>query len=437
MLNKTRSSTDAGSTNSLGFVMPLKNEAPRRRLVIVGNGMVAGRFVDELLARNGDVFDLTVIGAEPEGSYNRIMLSSVLAKSAVAQSLIQKDAEWYAARNIRFVAGATVSAIQRDTKTLHTVCGQQFSYDELVLATGSRAATIPAANSELENIFLFRTLADTDKIMSVARSAGSVLIVGGGLLGLEAAYGLAQFGIKVHLVHRSRWLLNRQLDQNAAAMLQSVMTAMGVDFYLGDEVACFHGDQKLNAATLKSGIELPADMAVIATGIVPNAELGHSAGLDVGRAVRVDDYMRTSDAAISAIGECIEHDGCTFGLVDPLWRQAQTLAERLVNKQLVAFKNAEIATKLKVSGVQVFSAGEVEDRPGLRRICICDPGAKVYRKLLLENGRIRGIVLFGDVSSGNHYFELMQSGDPIPDVPERFIFGQAYCSNADKADAAA
>lgn len=395
-------------------------------LVVVGNGMVASRFLDEVLARHGQAYRITVIGAEPEGSYNRIMLSSVLAKDTSPQSIVLKDHHWYDDHNIAFMPGSTVTRIDRQQKFVETAQAERVEYDQLVIATGSSAATIPARNLDLKNVFTFRTLADTHTMMKVATGAKHALVVGGGLLGLEAAYGLAKFGIEVTLVHRSAWLLNRQLDKAASEMLQAVMASMNIRFVLKDEVESFNGTEHVESVTLKSGRQFDIEMAVIATGIKPNAALGIEAELAGNRAIQVDDYMRTSDPYISAIGECIEHNGETFGLVDPLWRQAETLAARLVENSLLAFENSAIATKLKVSGVQVFSAGEVESRAEYRSLTISDKRAKIYRKLLIENNRIVGIVLFGDVRSGQYYFELMQSQTDVSQLLPALIFGEAY-----------
>ncbi|WP_096085123.1 NAD(P)/FAD-dependent oxidoreductase [Agaribacterium haliotis] len=411
-------------------------------LVIVGNGMVAGRLLDELLERqNRDGakhYEITVIGAEPHGSYNRIMLSSVLAKDTSVKAIVQKDHDWYQSKGIRFISGSPVTAIEREAKWVETACGQRVSYDELVLATGSRAARIPAENLDLNNIFLFRTIADTEGMMQVAAGASSAVVVGGGLLGLEAAYGLAKFGIKVTLVHRSGWLLNRQLDKQAGAMLKTVMQDMGIEFCLGDEIASFREQNgSVCGARLKSGRELRAELAVVATGITPNAELGLEHGLNGQRAIDVDDFMQSSAANISALGECIEHRGATFGLVDPLWRQAETLAARLVNRELVPFENQAIATKLKVSGVQVFSAGQVQEQAGQRAVVIEDKQARIYRKLIIDQGRIVGVVLFGDVRSGAHYFDLMQAGKNVSaDLPQ-LIFGQEFAESPGDKELAA
>lgn len=414
------------------------NEAPTtRELVIVGNGMATGRLLDELLARDGQRFKITVIGAEPIGSYNRIMLSSVLAKDADVQGIIQKDHAWYDAHDIRFQSGSAVTKIDRKAKCVLLENGQSIAYDELVLATGSSAARIPAKNHDLDNVFTFRTVADTHAMMDIATTAKHALVVGGGLLGLEAAYGLAKFGIKVTLVHRSAWLLNRQLDKPAAAMLQSVMSNMNIEFILSDEVDSFnsgkeHGEETLESVTLKSGTKLDVQLAVVATGITPNAQIGIDAGLDGQRAIAVDDFMHTSADHISAVGECVEHRGQTFGLVDPLWRHAETLAARLIEQKNIPFENQAIATKLKVSGVQVFSAGLVETNPEVRALTLCDKKANIYRKLLIKDGCIVGIVLFGDVRSGQYYFDLMQSKTDVSDLLPALIIGEAFLATPDK-----
>ncbi|WP_370980884.1 NAD(P)/FAD-dependent oxidoreductase [Agaribacterium sp. ZY112] len=401
-------------------------------LVIVGNGMVAGRFLDELLKRDGQQYRVTVIGAEPHGSYNRIMLSSVLANDTTVKAIVQKDHDWYEQQGIHFISGSPVVSIDRDKKTVSTACDQQISYDELVLATGSRAARIPAKNLDLAHVFLFRTIADTQAMMQIAEAehAKNAIVVGGGLLGLEAAYGLAKFGIKVTLVHRSGWLLNRQLDERSANMLKDVMQSMGISFRLNDEIVSFNGDSAVKSATLKSGDTLDAELAVIATGITPNAELGLEHGLDGKRAIEVDDFMQTSAAHISAIGECIEHKGQCFGLVDPLWRQAETLAARLVNSENLPFENQATATKLKVSGVQVFSAGQVLETEQQRSIIVEDKQSRIYRKLIIEQDRIVGIVLFGDVRSGAYYFDLMQDGTDVSAMLPNLIFGQEFCESS-------
>ena len=400
------------------------------RYLIVGNGMVAGRLLDELLSRGVKGEDIAVIGAEPHGSYNRIMLSAVLAGDSNIESIVFKDFDWYRDNKVLLISGEKVIRIDRDKRCVHTDNEKVVGYEHLILATGSRSSTIPAKNTHLAHIFPFRSISDTDAMVSVAKTAKNVMVVGGGLLGLEAAYGLVKFGAKVTLVHRSGWLLNRQLDPVAAAMLKNIMASFGIEFCLNDEVDAFIGDQQVRAARLKSGAEVSCEMAVIATGITPNAELGLNAGLEGNRAIAVNETMLTSDASISALGECVEFDGQTFGLVDPLWRHAESLAARLVSNVRVPFEILPTATKLKVSGIQVFSAGEVGNQAHLTPWVVRDDEVNIYRKLLIEetaNGSfIRGIVLFGDVTSGAWYFELMQHNHDVSGLLPNLVLGEAF-----------
>jgi len=402
-------------------------EKSKQQLLIAGNGMAAGRLIDEIMKRSPDKFDITVVGDELQGSYNRIMLSPVLAGELKHSDIIQKDSKWYAANNIRFYGGARVTSIQPENQSVKLENGKQIGYDHLVIATGSSPSKIPAKNQHLAHIFPFRTLDDVHTIDQVSQNAKSAIVVGGGLLGLEAAYGLAQKDIKVTLIHRSDWLLNRQLDKNAGDLLRKVMHNLHIDFRLGDEITQFNGRDTVCSASLKSGETLPCDLVVIATGISPNAALATESGIETKRAILVDDFLNTSSANISALGECCEHDGNTFGLVEPIWQQCTTLADRLTSDRLTPFSTKPVATKLKVSGVQLYSAGEFITRAHHHEIIMQDPANNMYRKLLLENDRIVGIVLFGDTRDGNEYFELMQNQIPVSKYLPQLIFGQHYC----------
>lgn len=414
----------------------------KKSLVIVGNGMATGRLLDELLKRDPHRFQITVIGDEPQGSYNRIMLSPVLAGEVTEQSVLTKPREWYQHRSIEFIGGARVTRIDSREQWVCTDLGQKFAYDELVLATGSRPARIGADNQDLEHIYSFRTLEDVQRIGTSAQqaqtSAARALVVGGGLLGLEAAYGLACRGLKVTLVHRSPWLLNRQLDASAGASLRTVMECKHIEFQLGTEVKAFEGRGSVQSARLRNGVTVPCDLAVIATGIVPNKELGLAAGLAGERGIQVDELMRTSIPSISALGECVQFADATFGLVEPIWHQCVTLAQRLCDEQSRAFVNEPVATKLKVSGVQVFSAGEHLTGPEHRELIYKDPLGGVYRKLLLRNNRIVGMVLFGDTRDGQEYFAMMQSQQDVSACLPQLVLGRAfYSSNSDELAAQA
>jgi len=420
--------------------MPI-TDAQKPKLIIAGNGMAAGRLVDELMKCAADQYDISIIGEEVEGSYNRIMLSPVLAGELAHQSIIQKNAVWYEEQGMRFIGGVRVDSIQRHDNRITLSNGKTMHYDELVIATGSTPSKIPARHQHLKNIHSFRTLHDVNTIIRASEHCQHAIVIGGGLLGLEAAYGLAQNDIKVTLIHRSAWLLNRQLDEPAASLLKELMHSMNIEFRLNDEVEQFNSlpstthrsetDPQLASASLKSGERITCDLAIIATGISPNSELASEAGLHVNKAIVVNDFLQTSHPNISAVGECCEHDGHTFGLVEPIWQQCSSLANRLCKQTPTPFRNKPVATKLKVSGVQLFSAGQYLTQPHHRELVMQDPANKVYRKLLLDDNRIVGVVLFGDTRDGQFYFDLMQKAVNIREYVPQLIFGQAYCPHLD------
>jgi len=415
-------------------------------LVIVGNGMATGRLLDEILNRTPGQYEITVIGKEPFGSYNRIMLSSVLAGDTTIDGIIQKTPQWYEDNHIKFMSDCFVTDIDSKNKKLTIKHNQNsleektLSYDELVLAVGSRSAKIPAKNQDIKGLFNFRDIRDTEQIQAFANQSSSnqsknALVIGGGLLGLEAAYGLAISGVKVTLIHRNKWLLNRQLDQVSGNMLQNIMATKNIEFVLGHEVAQFesqlntHGEEVLCGAILTNGESIKAEMAVIATGITPNKELATSANITVERAIVVNDFMQTSNKYISALGECCQHKNATFGLVDPIWSQCKSLAERLCLGRLSAFKNAPVPTKLKVSGVQLFSAGIVESSDSMQSFVLTDKKSSIYRKIIVENNLIVGVVLFGDVSSGMVYFDMMQNKQQVMHAMPELLIGHEFMSD--------
>ncbi len=412
----------------------------KKKLLIVGNGMAAGRLLDELIKRDVSGFEVTVIGDERQGSYNRIMLSPVLAGETDVPAIIGKPSSWYRDRGIRFVSGVQVKAVERERKCVLTSEGNRLRYDHLILAVGSRPAKIPAENQQLNNIYSFRTLRDVDRLLNVARfhdrqsrkTDTDALVIGGGLLGLEAAYGLALKGLRVTLVHRSGWLLNRQLDKTAGGYLQRVLEEKNIRFILNDEVARFSGSHELKSAELKSGQSLSCKLCVIATGITPNKELGLAAGLKGARGVAVNPYMATSDEDISAIGECVEFKGETFGLVEPIWQQCITLAERLCNNIKLPFENTPVPTKLKVSGVNLFSAGDFITTDEHRELVYRDDKAGIYRKLLLRDNRIVGAVLFGDARDGQDYFTMLSEKKDVSKIAPFLLMGRAFYQDSDQ-----
>ncbi|SIS68280.1 NAD(P)/FAD-dependent oxidoreductase [Neptunomonas antarctica] len=403
-------------------------------LVIIGSGMAGGRLLDEIIRRQPERFKISVFGEERHPNYNRIMLSPLLAGDVSKDDIVLNSHEWYAKHNITLFAGERIIDIDRTQKCLHSDTGTELNYDHLVFATGSRPAKIQASGQQLSNIFDFRTLEDVDAILDSAQSATHAVVIGGGLLGLEAAYGLAVNGMKTTVIHRSGHLLNRQLDAPSAEMLRLSLKERGIDTLLNTEVAAFHGDSAVTSMTLKKGgtlldEKLHAELVIIATGITPNTRLAQSAGLAVNRGIVVDDNLVTSDVHISALGECIEHRGETFGLVAPIWDQARILADRLVFGVESAYATTATPTKLKISGIDLFSAGEVDGNADDRTLVLQDKARRAYRKLIIRNHIIVGIVLFGDVQDGNWYFELLEQQAPIKHLLPCLLFGQSYCSN--------
>ncbi len=398
-----------------------------KELLLIGNGMSTGRLLDELLKYPvSSEFTITVVGDESEGSYNRTLLSPLLADEIDVDLLIKKPVSWYQQQGIRFIHGVA-ERVFRENKTVYLVDGQTLEYDHLILATGSRPAKTSSVNQHLDNIYNFRTLKDVLMIANKARVIQHAVVVGGGLAGLEAAYGLILRGANVTLVHRGDYLLNRQLDQQAGEGLRRVLEHHNIRFEMDCEVDSFESTgQVVQRAILTNGKAVSCHLVVIATGITPNKELGEASGLDCGVAIRVNDFMTSSDDSISAIGECCEHAGITFGMVEPIWLQCKILASKLAGKVITRFQMPAVATTLQVSGVDVFSAGDHTTTGAHRTLIFTDPASYVYRKLLLKKDRIVGIVLLGDTRDGQYYFELMQKRVNVSKVADILIFGRDF-----------
>ncbi len=388
---------------------------PRERLVVVGNGMAGARLVEELARVAPDRFAVTVIGAERHPAYNRIQLSSVLAGDVEAAD-IRLPARAPATHRL----GEAVVAIDRMRKHVRTE-GGEIPYDTLVLATGSRPIALPIPGAALPDVVTFRDLSDVGAMLAAPRGARAV-VIGGGLLGLEAAEGLRRRGLDVTVVHLMPWLMERQLDARAGALLQQELAARGIRFVLPAETAAILGTERATGVQLKDGSVLPADLVVMAVGIRPDAALARAAGLACNRGVVVDDAMRSTDPAIHAVGECSEHRGLCHGLVAPIWDQVAACARALAGER-IAFAAAPVATSLKVSGVSVYSAGELSAGGGAQEIVLEDGARGAYRKLVLRDGRLAGAVLFGDAADGPWFFALMRAGRDVSAMRADLIFG--------------
>jgi nitrite reductase (NADH) large subunit len=398
----------------------------RQKLVVVGNGMAGCRAVEEILKRAPDRYEIVIFGAEPRVNYNRIMLSPVLAGEKTFAEIVINDEAWYADNGIVLHSGRTVTAINPAAKIVCAEGGLEVAYDVLILANGSDPVRLPLPGADLKGVVTFRDLDDVDAMVSAAgKEGGKAVVIGGGLLGLEAAYGLAKRGMGATVVHLMEVLMERQLDESAGFLLTEALKVRGVETVLGGHSEEILGqDGQVNALKLKDGRVLPCDILVMAVGIRPSTGLAKAAGLQVNRGVVVDDQMRTSDPSIFAVGECAEHRGVAYGLVAPIWDMCRTLADTLTGAH-AAYEGSVLSTRLKVSGVDVFSAGRFAGGEGCEDIVFRDAGRGVYKRLVLENGKVAGAVLFGDAADGGWYFDLMRSGQNVSDIRETLVFGQA------------
>lgn len=402
----------------------------RERLVIIGAGMATGRLLDHLIDEAPQAFDITLFNGEPRGTYNRLMLSPVLAGEMRYEEIVTHDDAWYAAHGVSCRFGEFVREIDRARRVVIGAHGA-VPYDKLVIATGSDPFMIPLPGADLEGVIAYRDLEDTETMMALGADGGAgsgarAVVIGGGLLGLEAAAGMAAQGIQVTVVHINTHLMDRQLDAPAARLLQDALEARGIEVVLGaNSKEILGADGRVRALLLENGCELPCDLLVMAVGIRPAAALARAAGIETGRGVIVDDRLATSDAHIYALGECVEHDGALFGLVAPLYDQAKVLAQTLRGGD-ARFVNREVSTKLKVTGCDLFSAGDFADGAGRENITYADPKAAVYKRLVIENDRLIGAVIYGDTQDGSWFFSLIREGRDISALREMLIFGPAY-----------
>jgi len=393
-------------------------------LVIVGNGMAAARLCERLSADALGRYAIAVIGAEPHLAYNRVLLSSVLAGEVPASETLLKSACWWRDRGVTLRYGAPATAVDVVRRSVTLADGKTFPFAKLVFATGSRAIRLPVAGADLSGVLTFRDITDVKSISQAAHRGTRVAVIGGGLLGIEAAYGLAKAGAKVTLIHLMDRLMERQLDARAASLLKRELEAKGVEVRLEAATARFVGARRVEAVELKDGTSVAADMVVVAVGIKPNTEIGAAAGLAVNRGIVVDDHLSTSSAGVFAIGECAEHRGVCYGLVEPTNEQAQVLAARLAGQD-VRYRGSVNATNLKVSGVHVFSAGDFLGGAGTESIVLADSGLRTYRKLVVADGRLVGAVLYGDTGDALWYLDLIRNGAAIEPFRDQIVFGRA------------
>ena len=402
----------------------------KEKLVLVGNGMAGMRAIEELLKLEPELYDITVFGAEPHPNYNRILLSPVLSGEKTIDEIVLNQREWYAENGIELITGDAVVEIDRVKRKVVTASGRSADYDRLLLATGSNPFIIPVPGHELEGVMGYRDIADVDAMLAAAREHKHAVVIGGGLLGLEAAYGLQQQGMEVTVVHLLDSLMERQLDKPAAALLQASLAERGLNFRMEAQTAEILGNGRVSGVRFADGGEIPADLVVMAVGIRPNIELAQSAGLHCEKGIVVDDTMLTYDPRIYALGECVQHRGSCYGLVAPLFEQAKVCANHLARLGYGRYQGSVTSTKLKVTGIDLFSAGDFQGGEGSEEILFQDPSAGVYKKLVIKDDRLAGAVLYGDTIDGAWYFQLMRSGTDVSDIREHLLFGEAHLGDA-------
>ncbi|MBJ7484423.1 MAG: NAD(P)/FAD-dependent oxidoreductase, partial [Brevundimonas sp.] len=405
----------------------------REHLVVVGNGMAGCRAVEELIARDAARYRVTIFGAEPHVNYNRIMLSPVLAGEKTFDQIVINDRAWYDDNAVDLIVSDPVEAIDRVSKTVTARSGRVVGYDRLLIATGSDPFIIPVPGHTLDGVISFRDMADVDRMIAAADSGGEAVVIGGGLLGLEAAHGLSLRGMKVTVIHLMPTLMERQLDEAAGWLLKSALEARGQTILTGADTAEIVGETCVEGVRLKDGRLIPASLVVMAVGIRPSVRLAKEAGLAVGRGIHVDDHMVTSDPAVLAVGECVEHDGQVYGLVAPLWDMCRALADGLTERH-TGYRGSVTSTKLKVSGIDVFSAGDFSGGQGAQDIVLRDASRGVYKRVIVRDDRIVGAVLYGDTGDGGWYFDLMKKAEDISPVRDMLIFGQAFALGGGQTD---
>ncbi|GAE28876.1 nitrite reductase large subunit NirB [Alkalihalobacillus hemicellulosilyticus] len=389
-----------------------------QKLVIIGNGMAGVRCAEEILKYAASAFDITIIGSEPHGNYNRIMLSSVLQGGTNMKDIMINDIDWYKENGITLYVGETVKRLNRQGKTVETDSGRKVLYDKVVIATGSSPFMIPLPGIDLEGVMAFRTVEDCEKMVSSAKSYKKATVIGGGLLGLEAAKGLLHLGMEVDVVHLGPYLMERQLDEKAAKLLQEELEHQGMNFLLEKQSERLLGRKRVKGIEFKDGSSVRTDLVVMAVGVRPNITLAKESGLEMNRAIIVNDYMQTSDPDIYAVGECVEHRGFVYGLVKPLYEQGVVLAKHLCEQPTRGYQGTILSTQLKISGVDVFSVGQFHDSDDTESIMMLDETESIYKKVVFQDDCAVGAVLYGDTKEGTQLMEMIAKGEKREMVKE-------------------
>lgn len=402
----------------------------RMKLVMVGNGMAGVRTLEELLKLAPDLYDITVFGAEPHPNYNRILLSPVLAGEQTLEQIVLNDWAWYQDNGVTLHAGFQVTEVDRVRRRVHarSAAGETLSapYDRLILATGSTPFILPIAGKELQGVLAYRDIADTLAMIEAAAKYRHAVVIGGGLLGLEAANGLMKRGMRVSVVHAAPWLMERQLDDVAGRLLLQSLQSRGLHFLIGAQTQALVGgeDGRVKAVRFQDGREIPADLVVMAVGIRPNTALAESMQLHVNRGIVVSDTLQTvTDPRVYAVGECASHRGVAYGLVAPLYEQGKVVANHLARMGIGRYLGSQVSTKLKVTGINLFSAGDFMGGDDTEEIVLSNPFDGTYKKLVIRGDKLVGACLYGDTEDGSQYFQLIREGRSIAAHRDRLMFG--------------
>jgi nitrite reductase (NADH) large subunit len=412
----------------------LRSAEGKKSLVMIGNGMAGVRTLEELIKLAPDLYDITVFSAEPYPNYNRILLSPLLAGEQTLAGIMLNGIDWYAAHGITLHLNRSIARIDRVRRLVYDQCGEATPYDRLLLATGSTPFILPVPGNDLEGVLTYRDIEDTNRMIAAAARYRRAVVIGGGLLGLEAANGLRARGMDVTVLHLMPWLMERQLDRCAAQLLQESLARRGIVFHLCSETSEIAGDGgRVCAVRCKNGRIIPADLVVMAVGIRPNAELAQAAGLHCDRGVVVSDTLQTFDPHIYAVGECVAHRGMSYGLVAPLYEMSRVCANHLAFQGMHSYRGSVVSTRLKVTGIDLFSAGSFMGGTDTEEIVLQDAPGGIYKKLVIRQDRLVGSVLYGDAADSAWYLDLIRERTDISRIRDYLMFGRSLAERAPAA----
>ena len=402
------------------------------KLVMIGNGMAGVRTLEELLKLAPELYEITVFGAEPHPNYNRILLSPVLAGEQTFDAIVLNDLEWYLDNGIRLMLNRKVVEIDRVKRRVIADDGSEAAYDRLLIATGSKPFMLPIPGNHLDGVIGYRDIADTQTMLEATRAHKRAVVIGAGLLGLEAAHGLKRRGMEVTVVHLGEWPMDRQLDQTAGTLLQTALERRGLSFRMKKQTAELLGNEagRVRAVRLADREVIEADLVVMAAGIRPNSELAEKAGIPCNRGILVDDTLQTYDPRIYAVGECANHRGTAYGLVAPLFEQAKVCANHLAMLGFSRYLGSVTSTKLKVTGIDLFSAGDYMGGDGTETITLRDPIGGTYKKLVIKDDILVGACLYGDTADGSWYFRQIREGSSVSGIRNCLMFGATFASES-------